>query len=1341
MIRYKKCINTLILWMLALFLCGRVRAQTSTLVYADSGGSLVYGTYANQGQTNAVNSVPDWSGCGYKGGGVPIPFVPAAITITAPTGGDDTALIQNAINTVSAMPLGTNGFRGAVLIKAGQYQVDSTLEIRASGVVIRGEGQDTHGTVLTMTATVQDNLFDAKGTGWYPSWSSTVILTETFVPSGRKWFAVSSASAYSPGDQIRIVYKMNQQWIDDIGMDAIIDPVEGDESWLPADFQLTYDRIVTAVTNNTIYMDAPLVQSIEAQYGGAEVSKLGASIGRISNVGFESLRLKSTYTNETDEAHGWRAIWMGDIENAWVRQVTAQYFGGSAVMMSLRSRNITVEDCAMLDPKSIITGERRYSFYVVRGSSMLVQRCYTREGRHDYVSGTLTPGPNAFVDSLAENAYEDIGPHMKYATGELYDNIKGGTIKVQNRWDWGGGHGWSGGQIMFWNCDGSGIICDTPVGAMNWAIGCAGPHVEGNQVPSDPDGFWESHNTRITPRSLYYRQLEARAGKDAVRNIMIPQQENGTLWSALSNWKGDALFGDEVVAWVSDSSILPPTNTVNLAGKVRNLQMLEHGVTSVWTHVSGPGLVFFDDSTALNTTAAFSTTGVYVVRLTVGDGFKTASNEVQLIYGDLAPVVNLGGVRSEQPRSATLSGSLSVTPADVYVVWDTEDKGTNLLSWGASRLFPAQAMGAFDVFVTNLYCGVHYTWRIFATNAAGSAWSPATHFLTALPRTDYVSVEDFEARTVDAAIAWQGTWVSDSTATNEFSVRLDPSDPGNQVLWFNQGSGREASFTFYDQRIAAGTNGTFFFRMRGESMDSNSVLRIRQNICDKADPAPYSVNVGPETEFYDNSFQSLRFVNASPIAQTNWYRVWFVIDNAAKTFDIYLKREGGSQILAQAGKTFRNSNQTGDLYSFMLYTLAGGSNGDAWFDDFLVLPGKDAHDIDPLSPPAFFSIENASASDVTATAAELNGSVLAIDSVMTVHAYWSTNNHATPAAWLEDGTAGSAVVGIFTNPATLSVSVIANALSQGTTYYYTLLAANAVTNLWAAPSVSFTTSVAHIPSASAGEDRSVELDQRAPGTSITTISLAGSVDVASTGVWSQISGPAAVAFADASAPDTTATFYNAGTYVLRLTAGDGNTTTHDEVVITVIDSYAVPFFEPFEARTLGDLNDQYGWVADGTVVQNTNTFNSSAKAAQISGGGGYLRHLFTDNRTKAWTDMRLQVVYSAEPPVPDTNSTVMVYVSTTAMVMAFNGTNVVSTGLSVTNPLAWVRFTTFSDYAAKTYVLYVDDVRAGKYGFYNTNVANFTELKISGEATFVDDVGVTPHQPIMRYMPSLILLQ
>lgn len=84
----------------------------------------------------------DFSCAGYGGGGVAIPVAPAVISVR-PSGGDDTQLLQGAIDQVSALPLGDDGFRGAVLLRPGQYRVAGKLEIRAGGIVLRGSGAAT----------------------------------------------------------------------------------------------------------------------------------------------------------------------------------------------------------------------------------------------------------------------------------------------------------------------------------------------------------------------------------------------------------------------------------------------------------------------------------------------------------------------------------------------------------------------------------------------------------------------------------------------------------------------------------------------------------------------------------------------------------------------------------------------------------------------------------------------------------------------------------------------------------------------------------------------------------------------------------------------------------------------------------------------------------------------------------------------------------------------------------------------------------------------------------------------------------------------------------------------
>jgi len=87
------------------------------------------------------------------------------------------------------------------------------------------------------------------------------------------------------------------------------------------------------------------------------------------------------------------------------------------------------------------------------------------------------------------------------------------------------------------------------------------------------------------------------------------------------------------------------------------------------------------------------------------------------------------------------------------------------------------------------------------------------------------------------------------------------------------------------------------------------------------------------------------------------------------------------------------------------------------------------------------------------------------------------------------------------------------------------------------------------PSVNAGPDQTVAQDAGAALDG--TVSDDGRPNPAPTTTWTKMSGPGTVTFANAGSVDTPATFSQAGTYVLRLTADDGELTTVDDVTIVV----------------------------------------------------------------------------------------------------------------------------------------------------------------------------------------------
>jgi hypothetical protein len=183
--------------------------------------------------------------------------------------------------------------------------------------------------------------------------------------------------------------------------------------WTPDMYRVAWQRVVTAVNGNELTLDDPIVQPIEAVYGGAHVYKYellyNGVNAEIENVGVENLCVESIYASDDDENHGKHAVFVQRVRNGWIRQVTSKYFWQGTVKLRGSSTRITVEDCAALDPKGTLAGGRRYPFQIDDADDTLFQRCYSTDFRHSYASGSRTGGPNVWVDSVANSTYNDLG--------------------------------------------------------------------------------------------------------------------------------------------------------------------------------------------------------------------------------------------------------------------------------------------------------------------------------------------------------------------------------------------------------------------------------------------------------------------------------------------------------------------------------------------------------------------------------------------------------------------------------------------------------------------------------------------------------------------------------------------------------------------------------------------------------------------------------------------------------------------------------------------------------------------------------------------------------------------
>ncbi len=460
------------------------------------------------------NRIPDFSYCGYKAGEQAIPDV--AIKVTVPIRkGDATRRIQAAIDYVASLPLDKDGFRGAVLLEKGTYEVAGSLRITASGVVLRGSGANAGGTTILGTGFSRDNLITIAGKN-DRQLTTTVSISDGYVPVNAQQIHVAKSTDFKVGDYVQIRRPSTKEWIQKLGTDTFGGGLSA-LGWKPGQRDLLWDRQVKAVNGSELTLDAPLTTALDSTYGGGTVTRYVWS-GRISQSGVENLQLTSTYdkTNPKDEDHRWMAIVLENVQDAWVRQVGFRHFAGSAVNVQETAKRITIEDCQSLIPVSEIGGERRNTFFV-RGQQVLCQRLYAESGYHDFAVGFCSAGPNAFVQCESHLPFSFSGSIDSWASGVLFDvvNVDGNALRFANRTQDEQGAGWNAANSVFWQCTASRVDCYQPPTAQNWAFG--------TWAQFSGDGNWDMSNEHIRPRSLYYAQLKDRLGDNvASRTILLP---------------------------------------------------------------------------------------------------------------------------------------------------------------------------------------------------------------------------------------------------------------------------------------------------------------------------------------------------------------------------------------------------------------------------------------------------------------------------------------------------------------------------------------------------------------------------------------------------------------------------------------------------------------------------------------------------------------------------------------------------------------------------------------------------------------------------------------------------
>lgn len=480
---------------------------------------LSVATTAKAGKEKQVYIPMDYSTCGYHASETAIPDVANAVYVECGDG-DMHDILQKAIDYVSSLKPDKNGRRGAVLLGAGTFNIDKPLRICASGVVLRGSGQDK--TTIIKRGIDRGALLYIEG-DMNMDGGDTIAVNGAKVPAGTTTLTLATTKGLQSGDRIRIIRPSTREWIESLGCYDFGGDLDY-TGWKPGDIDITWDRTIVSATGNSITIDAPITTTLDQKYGGGYLIT-GYNQGEITECGIENMTLVSEHNtwNPKDEDHCWDAIWMDNTRDCWVRRVNFRSFAGSAVNIQKNTSRITVEDCIASEPVSEVGGWRR-GVFITRGQQTLIQRCVSRKGIHDFAAGFCAAGPNAFVQCEGEESLGFSGSIGSWAAGLLFDivNIDGNDIAFKNLEQFQFGTGWNTANSMLWQCTGSTLWCYSPdADNRSSANGCWGT-LTGNAE-------WTSSNEHVQPRSLFYAQLEKRVGEGkAINGYILPRSTNAT---------------------------------------------------------------------------------------------------------------------------------------------------------------------------------------------------------------------------------------------------------------------------------------------------------------------------------------------------------------------------------------------------------------------------------------------------------------------------------------------------------------------------------------------------------------------------------------------------------------------------------------------------------------------------------------------------------------------------------------------------------------------------------------------------------------------------------------------
>jgi hypothetical protein len=524
--------------------------------------------------------------------------------------------------------------------------------------------------------------------------------------------------------------------------------------------------------------------------------------------------------------------------------------------------------------------------------------------------------------------------------------------------------------------------------------------------------------------------------------------------------------------------------------------------TVQWTKVSGPGAVNIVNATAVSTTATFTETGHYVLRLTADDGAKSAFDDMTVTVdavlvgaGDIAPNCNAGGSLAAPHATATL---LDAIPGTVFTLGDnayqdgTAAEFANCYdpTWGRHKARTRPVTGNHDYNTPN--ATPYYDYFNGAGNPNGPAGDRSGGYYSYNLGNWHVVVLNGECTTL-----WDPNGCAAGSAQEQWLRNDLANSPTNNIIamWHRP---------LYSSSSAASAHAY--------------VQPLWQALYD------YGVDIWLGGHWHN--YERLAPMNAAGVADPAFGIRSFVVGTGGINLSAFGTTYPTSEVRNSATHGVIKFTLHDNSYDWQFIPIAGQTFTDAGSG---VVHGPPSGNIAP-------TIEAGPDQTSLTGSASLDGTVTDDGLVSPLTTTWSKVSGPGNITFGNADAASTSAA--FSAPGVYVVQLSADDGQFVRSDTLTVTVASASGNL--------------PPTVDVGADQTITLPSLASLSATVNDDGLPGVDVDTT--WSKVnelSSPGTVTFADATAAATTATFSVPGTYVLRLSASDSELSAFDDLTVTV----------------------------------------------------------------------------------------------------------------------------------------------------------------------------------------------